>query len=103
MKKEDWIEEVLKSTRGMQPVSSNPFLASRIETKLQQPVANKLPMRWVYVSVSVLLILLVANISIVGTATSRRTESSSLQQLIQEYGWNNDNLYSANLSNTRHE
>ena len=100
MKKENWIEEVMQSTRGMRPVASNPYLVSRIEAKLQQPATGRIPVSWVYTSVAAMLLLVVANISVVSINRSRRTESSNVQQLIREYGWNNDGLYSANLSNT---
>jgi hypothetical protein len=59
MKKEKWIEEILQSAKDIKPVSSNPYLTTRIEAKLQaaDPV-KKLPLRWVYVAAAAMLLLL---------------------------------------------
>jgi hypothetical protein len=103
MKKEKWIEEILQSAKDIKPVSSNPYLTTRIEAKLQaiEPI-NKLPLRWVYVAAAAMLLLLAMNITI-WRSTARSSQTSGVQQLIQEYGWDNNDLYSMNLSNRKHE
>jgi hypothetical protein len=101
MNKEKWIEDILQSAKAVQPVSSNPYMATRIEAKLEKAAApGILPLRWVYASATVLVLLLVVNITIWRGNPSSAKETSGVQQLMQEYGWNsNDQLYSMNNSN----
>jgi hypothetical protein len=103
MNKEQWIKDILESTKGIKQVPSDPYMASRIEAKLQQPVMRQLPVRWIYASLAVVVLLFIVNISIIRRTTSVQSESSGVNQLINEYGWGNDNLYSINLSNRPHE
>ena len=104
MNKEKWIEEILQSAKEIHPLSPNPYMATRIEAKLQQPLrVNMLPLRWVYASAAVLLALLVMNISMLRNDRRRLSNSSAVQQMMQEYGWGNNDLYSMNLSNRQHE
>jgi hypothetical protein len=103
MNKEKWIREILQSAKNIKPVASNPYMTPGAEAKLQQGVAlNKLPLRWVYASAAVMLLLLVMNITI-WSSKPQAKQTSGVQQLIQEYGWNHDDLYSINLSNHQHE
>jgi hypothetical protein len=104
MNKEKWVEEVLASVKQVQPVASNAFMATRIEAKLQQPSpVYKLPLQWVYASAAVLLVLLVMNISVLRRTATKQPSTPGVQQLIQENGWGNNDLYSMNLSNRQHE
>lgn len=104
MNKEKWIEEVLQSAREIQRVSSNAFMTTRIEAKLQRPpLANVLPLRWVYASAAVLLVLLMMNISLLRDDRRQESKASAVQQMMQEYGWGNSDLHSMNLSNREHE
>jgi len=103
MNKEKWVEEILQTAKGIRPVSSNTFLATRIEAKLQRPErVVTLPLQWVYVSAAVMLLLLLLNLSI-WSSPVQSPRPSGVQQLVQEYGWSNDDLYSMNLSNRPHE
>ena len=36
MEKENWINEVMQSTRGMKPAEANPFLFEKIALKIEQ-------------------------------------------------------------------
>ena len=102
--KEKWIEDILNSTKGMTAVPSDPYLASRIEAKLQQPVISRLPVQWVYVSAAAMVLLFLMNISIMRrTVAAPEGQSSGVSELMKEYGWSNDNLYSINLTNRSHE
>jgi hypothetical protein len=105
MNKEKWIEEILQTAKEIKPVAANPFMATRIEAKLQQPAAvNKLPLQWVYASASVLVLLVVLNITIWRGNTSSAKERSGVQHLMQDYGWNdNEQLYSLSSLNKQHE
>lgn len=104
MNKEKWISDILQSAKEIKPVSANPYLATRIEAKLRQNTApvNSLPLRWVYATAAFMLVLLVMNITIWRSA-HQTSQSSGVQQLIKEYGWSNNDLYSVNLSNRQHE
>lgn len=104
MIKEKWIEDILQSAKAIQPVSSNPYMATRIEAKLEKAApVNILPLRWVYASATVLVLLLVLNITIWRGNTSSAKETSGVQQLMLDYGWSSNDLYSMNNSNRQHE
>jgi hypothetical protein len=104
MNKEKWVEEILQSGKAIQPLLPDAYMVLRIEAKLQAPTqANILPLRWVYASAAVLLVLLVMNVSILRRDKQPMPGSSAVQQMIQEYGWGNNDLYSMNLSNRQHE
>lgn len=104
MHKEKWIEEVMQSTKGMQPAEANPFLATRVEAKLRQPTASaRLSLRWIYLSAAAMIILLIMNLSVLQRWRPANTASSGIQDVMQFYGWDNNNLYSSNFSNSKHE
>ena len=103
MKKEKWIEDVLQSAKAVKPVASNPYLASRIEAKLwQTPVERNMPLRLVYVSAVAIMFLLMVNITVWSSKTPS-SKNDGVQQLMQEYGWSSNDLYSANISNRPNE
>jgi len=93
MKKEEWIDEVLRSAKEITPVESNPYLATGIEAKLQQKPAAQIPVHWVYATVAAMTIILFVNISIWKTANNAPKQNSAVQQLVQEYGWASHDLY----------
>ena len=62
MKKEQWIEDVLKTAKEIGLVPSKPYLATRIESRLQQRPST-LSLRWALVSVAAMLLLVFVNIS----------------------------------------
>lgn len=99
--KEKWIEEILQSAKGMRPAEANPYLASRVEAKVQQPEAipvySKISLRWVIATAAVFMVLLFLNISI-WKHLSTQPKNSALQQLVQENGWSNTDFYSMNYS-----
>lgn len=102
MKKENWIDDILQTGKEIKPVASNPYLATRIEAKLRGQVNNKLPLRLVYVAAAAMLLLAAMNITI-WSKPATTAQRPGVQQLMQEYGWSNDDLYSMNLSNRSHE
>lgn len=91
--KEKWIDEVLQSAKTINAVESNAFLTTRIEAKLQQKPNANIPVRWVYATVVVMMIILFINISI-WRNTNVTSNSNAMQQLVQEYGWTSNDLYS---------
>jgi hypothetical protein len=100
MNKENWINDIIQSGKEIRPIPANPFLATRVEARLQQlpnAVTPKIPIRWVYSTAITLVVLLVLNI-LVWQSTAPQTQTAGVQQLIQEYGWSNNDLYSMNFS-----
>jgi hypothetical protein len=96
MNKEKWINEILQSAKGIQPVASNPYMATRIEARLQEaPAVNKISVRWVFVSTAVMLLVLALNIAI-WNSSARTNKISDLQQLVNEYGFTSNDFYSTN-------
>jgi hypothetical protein len=102
MKKDQWINEILSSAKDITPVSSNAFLATRIEGRVQLlPLFTKIPLKWVLVSAAAMVLLLTINMAIWRNVSQHSTPGA--QQLIQEYGWASNDLYPANLSNPSNE
>ena len=95
MNREQWIEDIIKNGKQLQGVSANPFLATRVEAKLQRPMSRNVPIRSVYAFALVMLLLVFANIMVL-QGKDRRKEGG-IQSLMQEYGWNNNDLYSVNI------
>ena len=96
-RKEKWIDEVLQSAKGIQPAEISPGNVSRIEAKLQEPYARIISLKWVFASAAAILLLLFLNIS-VWQNSKEHVKDSSLQQLIHENGWSNNDYYSLNES-----
>src|SRR5258705_13888014 len=98
MNKGKWIEEILQSAKLIQPVESDPWLATRIEAKLQQQPGNgRISLRWVYATAAVMLVLLTINVTIWRNTANKQT--SPVQQLVQEYDLGDHDFYSMNYSN----
>ena len=96
MKKEQWIEEVLQTAKTIGTVESNHYIATRIETKLQQKPIPEIPLRWVYATVAAMLIILFVNISAWTIANDSTKQNAAVQQLVREYGWASHDIYSDN-------
>jgi len=103
MIKEKWIDEILQTAKQVKPVASNPYLARKIEAKLQKTrVIGNIPLRWVYVSSAAMLFLMALNIT-VWRNSNQSSDTSEVRQLIEEYGWAGTDVYSTNISNRLHE
>jgi hypothetical protein len=98
MKKEKWIDEILQTAKGIQPVDSNPYLAAKVEARLQQQPVNKIPLRWVYATVAAMLVVLIINIAVWSRVAGNK-QNSTVQQLVQEYGLSDHDFFSLNYSN----
>lgn len=101
MEKEKWIESIINSGKSLPQVTANPFMATRVEAKIHLRNNNtpaNIPLRWVYASLAGMAVLLVLNV-LVWSTNSHTQRGSGIQQVIQEYGWgNNNDLYSMNYS-----
>lgn len=100
MNKEKWIDDIVKMAKAVQPVSSNPWMATRIEARLQEPVTiNKVSLQWLMASAALMIFLVVVNITLLRKNMAEQpAASATVQSVINEYGWSNDDPYSANFS-----
>ncbi|CAN5522372.1 hypothetical protein BH10BAC3_BH10BAC3_07220 [soil metagenome] len=98
MKKETWIDDVLHSIDGQKMAEPNPFLHTRVLAKLQQQTSMNMPRKWMYAISAVIVLLCVANISLF-TNKYPAKEQAGINQVMQEYGLNNNDMYSITLSN----
>jgi len=101
MSKEKWIEEILQSVKSIRPVDTDPWLTSKIEGRLgamNKDIKSKIPLRWVYASATFVLLLLTINIVIWKNSVDN-SKTKAMQQLIQDYGFANNDIYSIHYSN----
>lgn len=97
MNKEKWIDDIIQSGKELSPVTANPFLATRIEAKLraleETQITKIVPALWVYVSAAAMLVLLIINVVLVNNTHVSAQKNTGIQQVMQEYGWGNNDLY----------
>jgi hypothetical protein len=100
MNKEEWISDILQSAKEIKPVAANPYMATRIEAKLQNAkgTTTSIPVRWVYATLAVMIVIVTANIFI-WSHSSQLSEQKELRQIIQDYGWSSNDPYSIQFSN----
>lgn len=89
--KQEWIDEIIKSAKDVRPVQSNSFMVTRIESKLRKPAVD-VPMRNVYTIALAMAVLVIVNITTWRYSRPEK-QDNNIQQLMQEYGWGSDNLY----------
>jgi hypothetical protein len=96
MNKEKWIDEILQSSRAIDDVEPNPFLATRVIAKLDKTRRVIIPLRWVYATAVAMLMIMLVNIFVWRASNSSIDRNPALLQLAQEYGWVSQDLYSNN-------
>jgi len=100
MDKEKWIEDILQTSRHIQPVVVNPFMATRVEAALRADgeVASpaRLPLRWVWLSAAVMAVLVVLNV-LAWSRPQPAAARTGIQAVMQEYGWSGQRFYSADF------
>ena len=91
------VDEHLKSLEGMKEAETNEFFYTKLKAKMMnRRGTEKISLRWVYATVTVMLLILVVNIFAWRTVNISNKPNSSIQQLVQEYGWASHDLYSNN-------
>jgi len=99
MSKEKWIEDILQTSRHIQPAPVRPFLATRVEAvlrnKVQPASPARLPLRWVYVSAAAMAALLVLNV--LAWKRPAPEKQPGIQSVMQEYGWSNQRFYATDF------
>jgi len=102
MSKEKWIDEILQSAGNIQPIEGDPWLATKVEARLNnmndEAVNTKIPLRWLFVNIAAMLLLLVMNIAI-WKGSVKVPKTNAVQQLIHDYGFSQNDIYSFNYSN----
>ena len=86
--------------QGIKPAEANPFLHTRIMAKLQDKLAEKIPVRWALASAMGFLLLLWFNVRVLtaGNKNAQQNNNSSIEQVIKDYGLGNSDIYNDNLS-----
>jgi len=102
MSKEKWINDIIQSGKDLSPVPVNPFMATRVEAKLRALEAGKvvrlIPVRWVLAAALGMGVLLLGNVVLLRTTNMSAKKNAGIQQVMQEYGWGNNDMYSMNYS-----
>jgi len=99
MNKEKWIDDILQTSRHIQPVVVNPFLATRVEAALRKDgeaaSPARLQLRWVWLSAAVMAVLVVLNV--LAWNRPQPVARTGIQAVMQEYGWSSHRFYSADF------
>ena len=91
------VDEHLKSLEGMKEAETNEFFYTRLKAKMMnRQREEKISLRWVYATMTVMLLILAINIFAWKNVNASNKSNSSIQQLVQEYGWTSHDLYSNN-------
>lgn len=90
-------DEHLKSLEGMKEAETSDFFYTRLKAKMMdRQKVEKISLRWVYATVTVMALILTLNFFAWKNITVPGKSNSSLQKLVQEYGWTSHDLYSNN-------
>lgn len=73
-------------------VEAPPFLFTRIEARIQAQLNEQLPIRWVWVSLSTMLLLVVVNtLILVGNTQHSNASNSGIHHISEEMGMQTSN------------
>jgi hypothetical protein len=91
------VDEHLKSLEGMKEPETNEFFYTRLKARMMnRQIGERISLRWVYATVTIMLLILTVNIFAWRNINTSNKSNSSVQQLVQEYGWSSHDLYSNN-------
>jgi hypothetical protein len=91
------VDEHLKSLEGMKEPETNEFFYTRLKAKMMnRQSGERISLRWVYATITIMLLILTVNIFAWRNVSASNKANSSIQQLVQEYGWTSNDLYSNN-------
>jgi hypothetical protein len=94
--KENWINDVENSLNGLSPAEVNPYLYSKITSRLNAKI-EKAPSKLIWGGAMAFLILLFINILALKFSSSRgQKNNSELQVIANQYQLINDNSISYN-------
>ena len=92
------VDEHLESLQEMKEAETDDFFYTRLKAKmsLHPNSKEKISMKWVYATAVAMLVILTINVFVWRNSNAIAKQSSSIQQLVQEYGWARHDLYSNN-------
>ncbi|HWY12649.1 MAG TPA: hypothetical protein VN026_15050 [Bacteroidia bacterium] len=99
MEQNNWINEVLESTKGMQKAEASPFLFEKISNRIQtgktaSPVKTN-NIKWVFVLVAA--VILIVNIIAISNYSNSENKNSNETELVSalgsELGYNSNYNY----------
>ena len=94
--KEKWINEVENSLNGLKPTEVNPYLFSKITSRLSAPI-EVAPTKLIWGGAMAFLILLFINIVALKISSGRgQKNNSELQVIAKQYQLINDNSINYN-------
>ncbi len=94
MNKDQWINEVMGSARGITRVSINPYLHTRVKAKLEMVPPAKISLQWAFVALAPVMILLFLNLSLWRKPFEQQKNNGGMEQVIRAYSLD-DSIYSA--------
>jgi hypothetical protein len=89
----EWIKDIMSSMKDPKPVSPRSMI-HEIETKIAvDKKTTVLSMSWMLAAAAAITLLAIFNIK-AWTRSPDPSPSSSLKELVQEYGWNSKDIFS---------
>jgi hypothetical protein len=95
MKKEQWVDAVINSTRQLTPAGTNSFWAVRVQQKIKQQQKNThavIAAKWVYTAAACFAVLLVLNV-LSFSNTAGKSSKNNVQSVMQQYGFMQTDYY----------
>lgn len=95
MKKEQWVDAVINSTKQLTPAGTNPFWAVRVQQKIKQQQKNThavIAAKWVYTTAACFTALLVLNV-LSFRNTAGKSSKNNIQSVMQQYGFMQTDYY----------
>lgn len=95
MKKEQWVDAVIDSTRQLTPAGTNPFWVVRVQQKIkqqQETIHTVIAAKWVYTAAACFAALLVLNI-LSFSNTAGKSSKNNIQSVMQQYGFMQTDYY----------
>jgi len=83
--KEQWISEIENSLNGMKRVEPNPYLYSKILNRLEHSSESFTPKKWLWLSVSAMLLLALLNVIFITQVNTSSASSSSDIEIISNH------------------
>jgi hypothetical protein len=91
---EQWIDEVMGSLQGIQPVDGNPYLHTRVLARIHTPITRQpIQLKWVYAIFTVFVFMLVLNVLGWNASTGSDdavSTTTGIETVINEYDLENN-------------
>lgn len=95
MEQNNSLQKVLESAKWLKKIEAPPFLFTRIEQKIKNASNYSVPIKWVTVSISALIFLVVVNFIFISKSSIQKKDNKAGNELAIGLGLNYSNqLYS---------